>query len=111
MNMKRFPDSRVLPLWTCLLCTLPAFGAAAQDAEEGRDLARQWCAACHLVEPGGTVASDVAPSFPQIARTGALTPDRLRGWLSDPHPPMPNLSLSRAEIDALIAYLQSLKQP
>jgi mono/diheme cytochrome c family protein len=34
--------------------------------------------------------------------------DEIRGWLADPHPPMPNLELSRREIEDIVAYLQSL---
>ena len=42
-------------------------------------------------------------------RVLALTPERLTQWLSDPHPPMPNLSLANEEIAALVAYIGSLR--
>lgn len=94
-----------------LLCALASAAVAAQEpVERGQRLARQWCSGCHLVEPSN-MASDVAPTFSQIAENRDLTPDRLRRWLSDPHPPMPNLSLSRAEIEVLVAYLESLRRP
>jgi mono/diheme cytochrome c family protein len=64
--------------------------ALAQELEEqGHKLARQWCSGCHLVEPGQAT--------------------RLTQWLSDPHPPMPNLSLANEEIAALVAYIGSLR--
>jgi mono/diheme cytochrome c family protein len=89
-----------------LLAALPA---QAFEAETGHQLARMWCASCHLVEPdGGT--SDVTPGFQAIADDPARTPERLRAWLNDPHPPMPKLSLTRQEIDAILAYLDSLRK-
>lgn len=78
------------------------------DASAGKRLAREWCAACHYVGPGAA-ASDAAPAFAEIANDPAATPEGWRNWLVDPHPPMPNLSLSRQEIDAIVAYLLSLK--
>lgn len=111
MNTKRSHRHLLPALGACLLCLLPSLAVAVEGAAaHGQTLARQWCSGCHLVEPGNT-ASDVAPSFSQIAQNRALTPDRLRNWLSDPHPPMPNLSLSRDEIEALVAYFDSLRQP
>jgi len=89
---------------------LVAAGAAAQgDPEQGRALADAWCASCHLVAPGGT-ASDAAPPFPMIANYPGMTQQRLRGWLVAPHPPMPDFNLTRAEIDAIIAYLETLRR-
>jgi len=32
----------------------------------------------------------------------------LEAWLSTPHPTMPDMNLTRAEIDALIAYLRAV---
>ena len=92
-------------IWTAALETV-----AAQDrAAQGHALARQWCTSCHMVEPGGATGSDVAPPFPQIAQDKRLTPGQLRAWLADPHPPMPNLSLTRDEIENLVAYISSLR--
>ncbi len=92
-----------------LLATGVAASAAAQDkAAEGRSIAYRWCSSCHLVGPEDAV-SDGAPTFSQIAKDPYFTSDRLRGWLAAPHEPMPDLELSRQEIDALVAYLQSLR--
>ena len=82
----------------------------AQELEEqGHMLARQWCSGCHLVEPGQATGGDAAPPFMAVAEDPALTPERLTQWLSDPHPPMPNLSLANEEIAALVAYIGSLR--
>ena len=82
--------------------------AAAGDKDQGRRIALNWCVECHQVEDQAP-ASDLAPPFPAIANDPTYTDARLRGWLSDPHPPMPNIQLSRQEIDDLIAYLRSLR--
>lgn len=95
---------------TCLALLAFAAAAPAQDirAEAGHELARAWCSNCHLVEPGGS-ASDAAPAFETLANDPTRTDERLRNWLADPHPPMPNLSLSHQQIDSILAYLKSLK--
>lgn len=87
---------------------LSAGPAAAQDAAAGRALAQQWCTSCHIVVPGAD-GSDAAPTFAAIANDPNVTERGLRAWLADPHPPMPNLNLSRTEIDNIIAYLKTLR--
>ena len=83
--------------------------ATAADPKQGHLLARQWCASCHLVEPGGSVV-DRAPPFATLANDPTLTPDRLRGWLAAPHPAMPDLSLTRLEIESIVSYIESLRR-
>jgi mono/diheme cytochrome c family protein len=39
---------------------------------------------------------------------GHLNPGELRAFLSHPHGAMPDLALSRSEIDDLIAYIEGL---
>jgi len=79
---------------------------AAGNAPAGHQLAKQWCNTCHIVEESGS-GPDTAPPFPVIAERRK---DRawVRAWLVAPHPPMPNLNLTRQEIDDVIAYLDSL---
>ena len=81
---------------------------ATGDSQAGHRLAEQWCNTCHIVEESGA-GPDTAPPFPVIARNRK---DRawVRAWLAAPHPPMPNLSLTRQEIDDVVAYLDSLVQ-
>jgi mono/diheme cytochrome c family protein len=86
-------------------------GVAAGDPEAGRALAEQWCASCHLVSPGQTSATTEAPAFASIAQRAPDALAALAGYLADPHPPMPNFSLTRQEIRDLLAYIASLKQP
>jgi mono/diheme cytochrome c family protein len=78
------------------------------DAAKGSQLAQQWCANCHVTSSGraGNV-QEGPPSFPTIART--RTADQLRAFLSHPHGAMPDLSLTRAEIDDLVGYIETLR--
>ena len=78
------------------------------DATRGSQLAQQWCASCHVT--GGSPAGSLQqgpPSFYTIA--GARTPDQLRAFLSHPHGAMPDLSLTRQEIDNLVGYIETLR--
>ena len=79
-----------------------------KQAAKGSQLAQQWCASCHVTS--SSRAGDVQegpPSFPTIART--RTADQLRAFLSHPHGAMPDLSLTRAEIDDLVGYIETLR--
>ena len=80
---------------------------AQGDPEAGRDIVRSWCTACHVVDLEGTGA-DAGPALPALLAGRQRSADEIRGWLADPHPPMPNLNLSRQEIENILAYLESL---
>jgi cytochrome c len=96
----------ILALVTIGVGTAPA---ARADVAKGTQLARQWCANCHVINnnPSGGVPQG-PPTFPAIARSG-MTADQLRAFLSHPHGSMPDLALSRAEIDDLIGYIETLR--
>ena len=83
--------------------------AARADVNKGAQIARQWCANCHVI--GDSNASAVPqgpPSFQNVARSG-VTADQLRAFLSHPHGAMPDLALTREEIDDLIGYIGTLR--
>lgn len=103
----RRDSARALILGIGILLITPGDLWAA-DADAGLRLARQWCVECHVVEPTQESASDAAPPFESIALDPNKTPEGLRTWLADPHPPMPNLQLSTGEIEDILAYIQSL---
>ncbi len=90
-----------------MLLSMPA-ASADGDAAAGKDLATQWCASCHLVGDSGTT-SDGGRPFATLAKDPNATPDRLSAFLTEPHGGMRGLSLSRQEIDDLVAYIESLK--
>lgn len=83
----------------------PGHGA---DSANGQKIAETWCVSCHTVS-GRTAGRDSAPPFEFIARNRAIDRDRLIQILSDPHPPMPKVHLSRKHLDDVIAYIQSLR--
>ena len=82
---------------------------AAADAANGERLARQWCANCHVIDGGGPSATlpQGPPSFAVAA--GHLNPGELRAFLSHPHGAMPDLALTRVEIEDLILYIEKLR--
>jgi mono/diheme cytochrome c family protein len=82
---------------------LVAAPTEAGDPVEGRAIAQRWCSSCHG-------ASDAAPPLEIAVNRSDRRTDTLRAWLTDPHPPMPNLALSRADIDDLVAYLETLRK-
>jgi mono/diheme cytochrome c family protein len=84
--------------------------AHSADPEHGRDLAKRWCASCHVVSPDQQSASADAPPFTTIARSPNFDPKRLAYFLLEPHPKMPPMALSRSAADDLAAYIQSLKR-
>ncbi len=93
------------------LWILPGVAAnAAFEAVNGKTLAQKWCSSCHLVSPDQPKASADAPPFASIAQRSEEDLDRLAFFLLDPHPVMPNFSLSRDQITDLVAYIKSLKQ-
>ena len=87
--------------------TAVAFPLAAADTAKGAQLARQWCAHCHIIgqpsAPG--TAQQGPPSFTAIG----MTTDQMRAFLTRPHGAMPDLALTRTEIDDVIAYIESLR--
>jgi len=100
------PDAVIAAL---LIATGSASAAfAAGDAAAGRQLAQQWCSSCHITDRSAN-GPDTAPPFPTIARRHQQNGDWVRAWLSTPHPPMPNFDLSRAQIDDIVAYLDSFR--
>jgi cytochrome c len=80
------------------------------NAQEGERIAERWCSACHLVSERQRRAPVDAPTFMAIAERSPEAIDALAGFLMDPHPPMPDLSLTREEIRDLLAYIASLRE-
>jgi mono/diheme cytochrome c family protein len=90
-----------------IVATTPAFAA---DANNGERLALRWCAACHVVSATQRQSTtDQAPPFATIARTPGFDAAKVALFLLDPHPKMPDMSLSRNEASDLAAYIGTLK--
>jgi mono/diheme cytochrome c family protein len=80
----------------------------AADADAGQTIANRWCSSCHVVSPSQPKGSDAVPSFALLAKRANFDAAKLRELLLSPHPPMPNLTLSRAQIDDIVAYILRL---
>jgi cytochrome c len=95
--------------FTVLALVIIAMHPASADVSKGAQIARQCCANCHVIGGNSTGAAPQGPpSFPTIARSG-LTTDQLSAFLSHPHGAMPDLALTRTEIDDLIGYIGTLR--
>jgi cytochrome c len=97
----------VVPLAASAWLSASSLAAANGNIQAGQDLAQRWCSSCHIVDQSGHGA-DTAPPFPIIAKQNPKDHDWLRAWITAPHPPMPNLNLSRQQIDDVVAYIGSL---
>jgi mono/diheme cytochrome c family protein len=90
--------------------TLPAQPSVAADPAQGRQLAARWCASCHAIGAGpAQTLADKPPSFASVAARPDFDTNRLAFFLLNPHPVMPNMSLSRIEAADLAAYISSLR--
>ena len=83
--------------------------AMAADADHGFDLAKRWCAACHVVAADQQRANGQAPPFSAIAKTPDLDAAKLALFVMLPHPKMPDMNLSRAEAADIAAYIVTQK--
>jgi len=81
--------------------------AMAGDPDAGHRLAVRWCSSCHAVDEMHA-GQGVAPPFATMAANSGRSRTWVRAWLMAPHPSMPDMNLSRAEIDDVVAYLDSL---
>ncbi len=84
--------------------------ATAADVAHGEQLARRWCAVCHIVSADQTHGADNAPAFATVAKIPGFDADKIAKFLMDPHPKMPDMQLGRDEAKDLAAYIVSLAQ-
>ncbi|CAH2600735.1 Cytochrome c-552 [Rhodovastum atsumiense] len=91
------------------MSAVPAAAQQSGDPATGREIAQAWCSECHMIESRQARGNDAVPSFPAIAARSDTTSMGLHAFLATPHANMPNLRLSRAEMDNLVAYILSLR--
>ena len=88
---------------------VPAVALAEGDPFAGKETAREWCAACHDVEPGGQLKQD-PPSFTAIANYRSST--YIHANITFPHERMPDVAqILGLNVDDLVAYIVSLEEP
>ena len=90
--------------------TFDTAAALAADAAHGGDLARRWCAACHIVDAEQKQASADVPPFATVANRGDFSAGKIASFLLEPHPKMPNYPLSPNEAANIAAYIASLRK-
>jgi mono/diheme cytochrome c family protein len=99
---------------TILAAAIVLNTAAAQGADiaAGLNSARTFCVNCHVVEPKGSAQKALTagiPSFMVIANKKGQSESKLKAFMLDPHPPMPQVQLTTHELDNLASYIFSLK--
>lgn len=79
---------------------------------EGRALAEALCAACHAVGAEGESPLAAAPPFRTLSQRYPITAleEALAEGVLTGHPAMPQFEFQPEQIDALIAYLQSIQE-
>ena len=110
-HAREFPMRHAFAVTLSVLLMFALFGAKAAPADvaAGRAIAQRWCAGCHVISGNQTGAVPQGPpSFVAVAKSG-LDTGQLRTFLSHPHGAMPDLALTRSEIDDLILYIRSLR--
>jgi mono/diheme cytochrome c family protein len=93
-----------------LMASLAATSAWAANADNGERLAQRWCSSCHVVASDQRGSTTDAPPFAAIASQPDFNAGKVALFLLDPHPKMPNMSLSRNEAADLAAYIAALKK-
>lgn len=95
--------------------------AADLTAADGKALAQQYCTACHrvtqeqaqppdvVVDTGSGPETFQAPSFARIAARPDRTEAQLRERILNPHYPMRAQQFIPEELDAIVAYILSLR--
>jgi mono/diheme cytochrome c family protein len=101
-------DRMVMGLLAILASAATADTAGAADAYNGGQIARRWCEPCHVVAGDQQGTTGEAPPFASIAKRPDFDTGQLAVFLLDPHPKMPNMSLTRIEAGDLAAYIASL---
>lgn len=90
-----------------------AQGTVGQETalvETGARIARETCASCHSIGAGPEKkAVSAAPSFEAIAAMPSISELAIKVFLQTPHASMPNIMLAQAQINALAAYILSLR--
>lgn len=88
----------------------PAERESNARLREGRTLVEVSCAPCHAVGSGGTSPNAKAPPFHELQKRYAMLSLRtpITRGLAAPHDDMPRFRPTDQELDAIIAYINSL---
>ncbi|MDX2159616.1 MAG: hypothetical protein SFW09_24185 [Hyphomicrobiaceae bacterium] len=88
----------------------PATPPSPTEVSEGREIAAKLCSNCHATDPAATdIKRADVPTFHAIANGPHGSRERLVAAIVLPHPEMPGIPLTRAEIRAIVDYIVSLR--
>jgi mono/diheme cytochrome c family protein len=97
-------------LGACAPAAWAADEDVANDIAKGRELAYTLCAQCHLNEGQGEKEGPMGvPGFVAVANRPGQTYGGIVRWLKAVPPMMPDHHLTLDEIDALAAFIMSLR--
>jgi mono/diheme cytochrome c family protein len=102
----------IIGLAGILACAAYAAHADDGDPRAGRAFATDNCQQCHEIGNGRKLLSPLAagPAFRDVANASTTTPLSLHVFLMTSHPTMPNIILSKKEVDDVVSYILSLRR-
>ncbi|AWN42802.1 c-type cytochrome [Methylobacterium durans] len=111
MSRTRVHVLRALTIGCLLAASIarPAADPAEDHRVRGWTIATQLCIQCHVIGRGPQAGEFVGPAFLRVANMPSTTGMSLNVFLQSHHQRMPSLRLDRDEMDAVIAYILSLK--
>ena len=91
-------------------CSTPEASTHA-DVARGHALAESNCARCHAIGALGESPASEAPPFRTLSRNYSIDTleEALAEGISVGHPAMPQFEFAPDDVDALVAYLQSIQ--
>ena len=105
---------RIYQFVAAAVLSIAPLTALAQPLEgnvlRGQQIATTQCSSCHRVLPMTLSDKVDPPSFQSIADLSSTTGLALKVFLRSTHKKMPDIILSEAESDDVIAYILSLKK-
>jgi len=93
-------------------CSTPDNPGNAAELARGQTLAETHCGSCHAVRASGESAAPEAPAFRTLSRNYRVDTleEALAEGISVGHPAMPQFTFAPDDIDAIVAYLQSIQE-
>ena len=107
---------RVLVLLVALAalaaCATPEERATRGERARGHEIALARCGSCHAVGVSGDSPAPEAPPFRTLSRNYRVDTleEALAEGISVGHPAMPQFQFPAEDVDALVAYLQSIQE-
>jgi cytochrome c len=80
--------------------------------QRGQSIAEANCSSCHAVGANGDSEAPEAPAFRTLSRNYRVDTleEALAEGISVGHPAMPQFEFAPEDVDALVAYLQSIQE-